>query len=139
MTAADYALTRTSIMEHEGFDATPAPDTTGFVVGYGHNFDTDPCTLVQAGNLLDDDLADRIAALTKAWPPFLTVAGSFQRVALEMSYQLGVSGLLGFKDFLHACATGNREAAAQAVLASQLAKQTPSRVADYVAVLRSGT
>ena len=78
-----------------------------------------------------------MVTITFVTAPFSTVAGPCQRVVLEMSYQIGVEGLLGFKDLLHACATGNREAAAQAVLASQLAKQTPSRVADYAAILRS--
>lgn len=136
MIPADYEATRTSIMDHEGFSPKPVPDTIGFVVGFGHNFETDPITRLQAGTLLDEDLAERIVEVSTAWPPFSTVAGPCQRVVLEMSYQIGVEGLLGFKDLLHACATGNREAAAQAVLASQLAKQTPSRVADYAAILR---
>lgn len=137
MTAADYELLRQSVMRHEGFSATPAPDTNGtLVIGYGRNLMLDPLQKVEASYLLDHGLGERLAALPAAWPTFTSCDGPRQRALAELSYQLGVGGVLLFPKMLHAIAIRDFQGAAREVLNSQLAKDTPARAADYAALLR---
>ncbi len=138
MKAIDYTLLAQSIRDHEGFTATPQPDSDDtLVIGYGRNIDREPITPVEAQYLMNGPIEDRIVHLSQQWPPFTACDGPRQRVLVEMAYQIGTGGVLLFKDMLHAIAAHDYEAAAQALAASMLAKQTPARTADYMALLRT--
>jgi lysozyme len=50
-----------------------------------------------------------------------------QRALANMVYQLGVRGLLGFRNMLSALRAGDRLAAADHCLDSEYARQTPER------------
>ena len=54
---------------------------------------------------------------------------------LDMSYQLGVSGLERFTDMLRALKAGDCDAAQAAALDSDWARQTPARAASVAARL----
>lgn len=137
MTLNDRWLTLQSIREHEGFSPAPVADTGGsWVVGFGWNPSKLPITKGQANTLLEDQVMLRESELERAWPPYLLCDGPRQRCLLEMSYQLGVAGLLTFTKMLHAIAARDYPTAALEVINSQLAKQTPSRVADYADMLK---
>lgn len=138
MTAADLALTRASIMNHEALSLKLAPDDNGtWQIGYGRNLNTDGITIAEANLLLDNDMATRQIQLAQAWAPFATCPGPVQRVLLEMSYQEGVDGLLGFTEMLHAIVAKDYITAAAEALNSHLATETPSRAQFYAATLRS--
>jgi GH24 family phage-related lysozyme (muramidase) len=137
MTTNDFALTLASIKEHEGFSAHPTPDTDGtLTVGYGRNLMTDGVTEAEADVLAQNTMTERIAQLTAAWPTFATCDGPRQRFVLELAYQCGTEGALGFKDTLHAIAVRNFPAAVAALLNSDLARTDPGRVRDYIALLQ---
>lgn len=137
MTQADRLLTKTSIMRHEGFSPRPVPDARGSIVlGWGWNPVFTPMTQAQADWMLDQQMDAKAWELGQAWPTFTTCDGPRQRCVLEMSYQIGVRGLLLFAKMLHDIALHNYEAAALEVLNSTLAKQTPARAQDYAALLR---
>jgi lysozyme len=137
MTDADWEATYDSIKMHEGFSPKAIPDVDGtFVLGYGHNCQRAVITTGAATVVLGDDLTATLTALVLAWPPFLACDGPRQQLVLEMAYQLGVEGLLGFKDLLHSLAAKNYSAAVDALVASRLAAQTPARVKDYVRLLQ---
>lgn len=133
----DYHLVMESIIDHEAFSPHPVPDAHGTLsIGYGRNLHTTGVSRGEATILLHNDIEDRLRDLPLRWPPFSTCDGPRQRVVIEMAYQLGVEGLIAFKHMLHAIAVGDVETAAQDVLASRLAQQTPSRARDYADTLR---
>ena len=61
-----------------------------------------------------------------------------REVLLSMAYQLGVSGLLGFGNTLASVALGNYGQAADEMLASRWAAQTPERAARAATAMRTG-
>ncbi|MTD25460.1 glycoside hydrolase family protein [Erwinia sorbitola] len=60
-------------------------------------------------------------------------------VLYSMAYQLGVDGLSAFKNALMKIAAGDFNAAADAMLNSLWAQQTPQRARRHADVMRSGT
>lgn len=73
-----------------------------------------------------------LAALRQCNPPRSDVLYS-------MAYQLGVDGLAAFKNTLLMIANGNFSGAAEAMLASLWARQTPKRAQRQAEMMRSGT
>ncbi|WP_210506712.1 glycoside hydrolase family protein [Pantoea ananatis] len=62
-----------------------------------------------------------------------------QDVLISMAYQMGVDGLAGFKNTLKLIAVGNFNAAADGMLNSLWAKQTPARARRHAELMRTGT
>lgn len=60
-------------------------------------------------------------------------------VLLSMAYQLGVDGVSQFKNMLNAIAEKNFAEAANAMLTSLWARQTPGRARRHAEVMRTGT
>lgn len=65
--------------------------------------------------------------------------GPRQDVLTSMAYQMGVSGLAGFKNTLALIAASNFTGAAEGMLNSTWARQTPNRAARHAEVMHSGT
>lgn len=59
-------------------------------------------------------------------------------VLMSMAYQLGVDGILQFKNMLNEIAQENFVEAGEAMLNSLWARQTPGRVRRHAEVMRSG-
>lgn len=70
--------------------------------------------------LLDEELARVLPWLSKLDP-------ARRGVPLNMAYQMGVTGLLGFKTTLALVSAGKYQEAAAQMLQSKWAKQTPAR------------
>jgi lysozyme len=77
--------------------------------------------------LLANDIEDRVRELAKRLPWFIQLDEARQGVLLNMSFQLGVDGLLAFKNTLELVRTGKYTEAAAAMLQSKWAGQTPER------------
>lgn len=138
MTGPDLAAVTAAIHQHEGLSLKPVADRRGsIVIGYGRNLTFAGISAGEADYLLSNDLTERRATLALTWPLWLRCDSPRQRVLLEMAYQLGTHGLLGFPKLLHAVAIREYERAAQEVLTSDLAAETPSRARDYADGLRS--
>ncbi|MXP50606.1 lysozyme [Pantoea sp. Eser] len=60
-------------------------------------------------------------------------------VLLSMAYQLGVDGVMQFKNMLSAIASENFNKAADAMMNSLWARQTPGQAKRHAEVMRSGT
>ena len=61
-----------------------------------------------------------------------------QDTLIEMAYQLGLAGLMGFRHTLSCIEAGDYAQAAKNLKASLLYRQTPKRVEDYIRGLRDG-
>jgi lysozyme len=139
MTPEDYARLRASVQAHEGLTLVGVPDSKGsMAIGYGHNVMFSAIRKQRAEEILDDDLEDRIVGCQQALPWFDAAPGNVQRVLVEMAFQMGVDGLLGFHATLALVEQGKYAAAADQMLKSEWARiQTPARAQRLAAVMRS--
>ena len=88
--------------------------------------------------LLRSDIDDRIEALTRRLPWFQNLDDARRGVLLNMSFQMGVEGLLKFKNTLDLIERGQYAAAASGMLQSLWAKQTPDRAKRLSEQMRTG-
>lgn len=114
-------------------DATGQPIVQGSTVkgnptiGYGRCLSTKGITQAEADELLEDDITDVSHDVYFAVPWLMQLSENRQNVLLCMAFQLGVAGLMEFRNFLAACQAGNWGDASAAMLDSLWAKQTPAR------------
>lgn len=88
--------------------------------------------------LLQNDIDDRIEALTRRLPWFQNLDDARKGVLLNMAFQMGVDGLLGFKNTLRMVEDGDYMGAARNMLQSKWAEQTPARAARMAEQMRTG-
>jgi lysozyme len=89
--------------------------------------------------LLNNDVDDRIDQLTRRLPWFQNLDDARKGVLLNMSFQMGVEGLLGFERTLALVRDGKYDSAAHAMLQSKWATQdTPERASRMAEQMRSG-
>lgn len=133
---------KTQVRDDEGWDAFPYQDHLGFdTIGYGFLIDRK-----KGGGLprpvaefwLDWLVKGRVADIRRSWPAFDRQPEEIQLALLNMSYQLGVSGVLNFKKMLRALELGDRAEAKAQALDSTWAKQTPARANRIADVIGGG-
>lgn len=88
--------------------------------------------------LLNNDIADRITVLGAKLPWMKRLDEARQGVLLNMSFQLGVDGLLGFANTLKFIEAGDYGRAADNMLLSKWATQTPARAKRLATQMRTG-
>jgi lysozyme len=88
--------------------------------------------------LLRNDINDRIDALTRALPWFQDLDDARKGVLLNMAFQLGTQGLLGFVNTLAKIKEGDYSTAATMMLQSRWASQTPERANRLAKQMASG-
>jgi lysozyme len=88
--------------------------------------------------MLANDIEDRVQQLTTRLPWFINLDEARQGVLLNMSFQLGVDGLLAFKNTLALVRQGKYAEAADAMLQSKWAGQTPERAKRLSDQMRDG-
>jgi len=132
------------LQREEGFRARVYDDATGKelrkgdvvkgvpTIGYG----TTVVTKEQAAWLLKTRLEADYEALRKALPWIVGLPDVAQEVLVAMAYQMGLDGLLKFKRTLSYLQSRDYHGAADGMLASQWAKQTPARVKRMAVLIR---
>lgn len=92
--------------------------------------------------LLNNDINKRYDELKIKLPWFVKLTDARQRALVNMAFQLGVNGLLGFKNSLAsleaALVTGDYDLAADNFLKSKWAEQTPQRAKRVTDMIRKG-
>ncbi len=96
-------------------------------------------TQEEAMYLLDNDISKRKAQVFSRLPWALQLSQARQGVLLNMAFQMGINGLLGFKNTLERIKEGNYNAAAAGMLASKWAQQTPERAARLAKQMQTDT
>jgi lysozyme len=131
----------------EGVRYEPYKDTMGIdTVGVGHNMEahplpaawTFPLTDDQVNGLLAQDLKSVYADLTTNLPWWLYLDDVRQRVLCNMSFNLGINRLLGFRNTLGFVRQGKWTDAAQGMLNSAWATQVGERAQRLAAMMRTG-
>ena len=125
-------MTPTNITEQlirdEGCRLMPYTDTTGHItIGVGRNLTDIGITYAEATNMLANDIANADRKLKAACPWVASLDGPRYGALLNMAFNLGVAGLLSFRQFLTACQNGQWEVAAHEMLESKWAEQVGSR------------
>ena len=133
----------TQLRSDEGTKATAYQDHLGFwTIGVGRLIDSrKPGAGLRPDEidyLLRNDISDRVAALTKALPWFDRLDEARQGVLLNMAFQLGTAGLLGFKSTLALIAAGKYAEASEQMIKSKWATQTPARAKRLAEQMKTG-
>jgi lysozyme len=130
----------TQLRNDEGWRDRPYRDTLGFLTtGYGFLIDERKSVSMPkaVGELwLKLIVEDKWAELTRREPWVLEQPEDVQQALANMAYQLGINGLLNFKNMLGALRAGQRVSAAAHALDSAWAKQTPQRAERTAALIR---
>jgi lysozyme len=128
--------------EHEGFRSSAYTDSEGWLtIGIGRQIDKRKgggITREEARMLLSNDVARVKREILAALPWWADLDDVRQRVLVEMGFQLGVPGLLKFKNTLRAVEAGDWHDASAGMLASKWARQTPKRAEKLARQMREG-
>jgi lysozyme len=128
-----------SLKKHEGFRAEAYVDTTGHLtIGYGQVVGELKVTEKEA----EKWLLDGIAAKTKELETFLAFRNIDSQVRkdvlIEMAYNLGVGGLMKFRNMWASIKAGDYEAASVHMLDSRWASQVKSRAHTLANRMKTG-
>lgn len=130
-----------ALKQDEGLRLTAYKDTVGvWTVGYGHAH-VAPGTVWNQGKAeaqLIEDVKEHNAKLLKALPWVADLDPVRRRVLQNMAFNLGVDGLLGFKNTLEAVRTGRYNQASAGLLASKWAKQVKGRAVRLAQEMLTG-
>lgn len=123
----------TQLRRDEGEVLTAYTDSLGFLtIGIGRLIDERKgggISADEAAYLLANDIRAKTAGVLAALPWAAGLDEARRGVLVNMAFQLGLNGLLGFKNTLALIQGGNYARAAEGMAASLWAKQTPARCA----------
>lgn len=92
----------------------------------------------EALHLLTNDIDERHELLQRSMPVYKSLDAVRQRAILNMSFQLGVEGLLKFKRMIAALTRRDYGTAAVEALMSDYGKQTPARAKRVADMIETG-
>lgn len=92
----------------------------------------------ESAYLLNNDIDARIKGLEAALPWFNTLDDARQGVLINMAFQMGLEGLLAFKNTLAEIKAGNYDKASEMMLISKWATQTPERAKRLAKQMKTG-
>lgn len=131
------------LRQDEGVKRTVYQDHLGYwTIGVGRLVDPSKPGAGLRDNEIDlmlrNDIMDRINQLSTRLPWFVKLDDVRQGVLINMAFQLGVDGLLGFVTTLDLISKGKYAEAANQMLKSKWAKQTPERAARMAKQMITG-
>ena len=133
---------RKQLLRHEGEVLHAYEDHLGYLtIGVGRLIDKrrgGGITHDEAMMLLDNDIRRVIDELESRAPWFKRLDTTRQQAIANMAFQLGVSGLLGFRKMIGALDHGDYRKAADEALDSRWARQTPNRAREIADMIRKG-
>jgi lysozyme len=122
---------KNQIKRHEGLRLKPYLCPAGkLTIGYGRNLDDKGITKDEAERLLLNDIHECLEKCNAMIPYFYKLNRAQQNVLVNMCYNLGIYGLLGFKRFLAALEKGDLETAKKEMLDSKWANQVGIRAKE---------
>lgn len=125
------------LLRDEGLRLNPYRCTAGrLTIGVGRNLDDRGISESEALLLLDNDIKDCWGQLAVAQPWVLAAPEAVQEVLANMCFNLGLAGLLGFRQTLALLQAGRFAEAAAAMLRSKWAAQVGARAERLAQRLR---
>ena len=135
-------LATDQIKQDEGLVLHSYADTLGYAtIGYGRLVDQRKGGGIsedEALYLLKNDVNARLNVLENAIDFFARLDDARKAVLLNMSFQLGITGLLKFKNTLAKIESGDYENASVNMMKSLWARQTPNRAQRLAEQMRTG-
>ena len=139
-----------NIKAHEGYRREIYKDSLGkATIGYGflvsalspdelklNGGKAEPMSRETAEKILNLKVARLQKRVFQCLPWLESKSQGVQDTLIEMAYQLGLAGLLGFRHTLGCIEAGDYAQAARNLRASLLYRQTPKRVEDYIKGLK---
>ena len=128
------------LVRHEGLRLRPYRCTAGkLTIGIGRNLDDRGISQKEAYAMLERDIQDCEQWLIDEIPEVYNKLDEVrQSVLLNMCFNLGIKGLLEFKNTLSFIGAGDWERAANNMLASKWAKQVGMRAIELSELMRKG-
>ncbi len=125
-------------MKNEGFRKHPYRCTSGkLTIGYGRNLDDNGISEDEASYLLDRDLMALNLKLYKI-KEYRTLDSRRQAVIIDMAYNMGYKGILGFSNMWKAIKDNNFELAADEIINSKYAEQLKNRSSWNARIMLTG-
>ena len=140
MEATLLERTKEQLVKHEGLRLKPYRCPAGKqTIGYGRNLDDCGISKTEAYVLLENDIQNCEKQLLDEIPDIYNALDEVRKsVLLNMCFNLGIDGLLGFNNTLAFIAAGDWEQAANGMLASKWAKQVGRRAIEISELMRKG-
>ena len=128
------------LVRHEGLRLKPYRCSAGkLTIGIGRNLDDCGITQSEAYVMLINDIMNCEKQLQAKIPDIYNGLDEVRKsVLLNMCFNLGISGLLGFKNTLEFIKVGDWERAANNMLVSRWAKQVGRRAIELSELMRKG-
>lgn len=127
------------IKKHEGLRLKPYTDTVGkLTLGVGRNLEDKGITEQEALFMLNNDVDYFYKKLADSLPWIKNLDDARQNVLVNMAFNLGVAGLMSFKNMLGHCKDGHYDYAAVEMLNSKWADQVGYRSSDLAWQMRTG-
>ena len=127
------------LKKQEGTRLLPYKCSAGaLTIGVGRNLDVNGIRESEAELMLDNDIDEVYKRLRDAWPKIILLDDARQNVLVNMAFNLGVSGLMGFHKTLNAISLADYELAAGEMLNSKWAIQVGQRAIDLSNQMKTG-
>ncbi len=128
------------LVRHEGLRLKPYRCTAGkLTIGIGRNLDDSGISQSEAYIMLINDIMNCEKQLQAKIPDIYNGLDEVRKsVLLNMCFNLGINGLLGFKNTLEFIKAGDWERAANNMLVSRRAKQVGRRAIELSELMRKG-
>ena len=136
----ELEIVREQLKRHEGFKAKPYRCSAGaLTIGYGTNLDARGITREEAERLMMNEVYDCVKALQrKLGDTYNNLNANRKAVLINMAYNMGISGLMNFKNTLRYIKQGNYEQASENMLVSQWADQVGNRAKELSEIMKIG-
>jgi len=132
-------LMKDELIRDEGLKLKPYRCTAGkLTIGVGRNLDDVGISAGEAMALLDHDIERVIIQLNYHFPWWSELSDARQRVLLNMAFNLGIEGLIKFRNTLALIQDGKYRDAAKAMLDSRWATQVGNRARRLAKMMEEG-
>jgi lysozyme len=123
---------------HEGMRLRPYRCTAGkLTIGVGRNLDDKGISRDEAMILLRNDIEEITGQLERhSW--YVALGPVRRKVLIDMAFNLGMVGLMGFKQMIEALKRGDYQAAADEMVSSKWYRQVGERGRRLEAMMRTG-
>jgi lysozyme len=134
-----YEKLQQQLERQEGFRQFPYKDSVGIeTIGIGRNLKSVGISLQEAQMLLQNDLEKVMHELMTTYPAYLKLDDARKSVLLNMAFNMGIHGLMQFRQFLVFLEDGKYAEAAAEMLRSKWAEQVPNRAHELAQIVETG-
>jgi lysozyme len=127
------------LIRHEDLRCKPYKDSVGkLTIGVGHNLDDKGISPRIAMLILDEDIQEATMLLEKNLPWTSSLDAARKNVLINMTFNMGIAGLLTFKNTLSLIQAKRYDEAAENMLKSKWATQVGIRAVELARIMKDG-